>query len=210
VTRYMFMAVFLVLTAVVPVYAETEVFLNKEEQQILMHIARDTLSLYVNKQTLPNLDRYPVTPRLQKQCGVFVTLKHKKNKELRGCIGFIAGIKPLREAVRDCTVESATRDARFPAIHAGEDETVTIEISVLTSPEKISSINQIQVGKHGLIIKKGMHHGVLLPQVPVEWGWNRDEFLKAICQKAGLPEDAWKQGAELYIFTAQVFKETEL
>ncbi len=208
--RFVFILLFYVPAVVLPGHVWPDELLSKKERQILIKIARDTLSLYVNTRALPQLTQYPVTPQLQKQCGVFVTLKNKKTNERRGCIGYIAGAKPLREAVRDCTVESATRDARFPPLHAGEEQTVTIEISVLTPPEKISSINQIQVGKHGLIIKKGMHHGVLLPQVPVEWGWNRDQFLQAICQKAGLPEDAWQQGAELYIFTAQVVKETEL
>jgi uncharacterized protein len=86
---------------------------------------------------------------------------------------------------------------------------VQIEISVLTPPEKIANINKIEIGKHGLIISQGLHRGVLLPQVPVEWGWNRADFLKAICQKAGLAEGAWKEGAELYVFTAQVFREQE-
>ena len=84
---------------------------------------------------------------------------------------------------------------------------MNIEISVLTPPQKIDTIKTIEIGKHGLIISKGMHRGVLLPQVPVEWGWNRDDFLNAVCQKAGLPDGAWKEGAELYVFTAQVFKE---
>ena len=199
--------VFLLLIVSLPALAWSDEFLNKNEKQVLVKIARDTLALYLNMRTLPQLSSYPATPNLQKECGVFVTLKNKKNKELRGCIGYLSGVKPLREAVRDCTVESATRDQRFPSMQKGEDQTVTIEISVLTPPQKIGSITQIEIGKHGLIISKGLRRGVLLPQVPVEWGWNRDEFLKAICQKAGLPEDAWKEGADLYIFTAQVFGE---
>jgi uncharacterized protein len=182
-------------------------FLNNNEQQVLMTIARDTLRLYLNKQQVPALSAYPVTASLQKECGVFVTLKNKNNGELRGCIGYIYGAKALREAVRDCTVEAATRDQRFAPLQAGEEQAVNIEISVLTPPQKIDTIEAIAIGKHGLIITKGMHRGVLLPQVPVEWGWNRADFLNAVCQKAGLPDGAWKEGAELYVFTAQVFKE---
>ena len=133
--------------------------------------------------------------------------EEKKNGELRGCIGYIYGAKALREAVRDCTVEAATRDQRFASLQSGEEQAVNIEISVLTPPQKIDTIKAIEIGKHGLIISKGMHRGVLLPQVPVEWGWNRADFLNAVCQKAGLPDGAWKEGAELYVFTAQVFKE---
>jgi uncharacterized protein (TIGR00296 family) len=91
----------------------------------------------------------------------------------------------------------------------GEDNTVHIEISVLTSPRMIHDINEIKVGKHGLIISNGYKNGILLPQVPMEWGWNRDDFLKAICKKADLPEDAWKKDSELFVFTTQVFGENE-
>jgi len=207
--RLLFVPVFFFLIISLPAPSWSEEFLKKNEEQVLVKIARDSLGLYLNQRLLPELSAYPATPNLQKECGVFVTLKNKKNKELRGCIGYLAGVKPLREAVRDCTVESATRDQRFPPMQPGEDQTVSIEISVLTPPQKIDSIKQIEIGKHGLIISKGLRRGVLLPQVPVEWGWNREDFLKAICQKAGLSEDAWKQGADLYIFTAQVFKEPE-
>jgi uncharacterized protein len=188
-------------------FAQAAEFLNENEQQVLMAIARDTLRRYLNQRQVPALSAYPAPAALQKECGVFVTLKNKQNGELRGCIGYIDGVKPLREAVRDCAVDAATRDQRFAPLQAGEDQTVQIEISVLTPPEKIATINAITIGKHGLIISKGMHRGVLLPQVPVEWGWNRADFLNAICQKAGLPEGAWQEGAELYIFTAQVFRE---
>ena len=198
----------LVFTASCP-FVQAEEFLAEKEQQVLITIARDTLQRYLDKRQVPALSAYPAPAALQKECGVFVTLKNKQNGELRGCIGYIDGVKPLREAVRDCTVDAATRDQRFAPLQTGEDQTVQIEISVLTPPEKIATINAITIGKHGLIISKGSHRGVLLPQVPVEWGWNRADFLNAICQKAGLPDGAWKEGAELYIFTAQVFREQE-
>lgn len=197
------------LIALLCTCAGTEEFLNKSEKQVLIKIARDTLNLYLNKNALPGLSDYPLTANLKKECGVFVTLKNKKDGGLRGCIGYIYGIKPLAESVRDCTVESATRDLRFSPMQKGENKTVSIEISVLTPPQKLDNINTIKIGKHGLIISKGTNRGVLLPQVPVKWGWNRDEFLKEICRKAGLAEDAWKEGAELYTFTAQVFRENE-
>jgi AmmeMemoRadiSam system protein A len=181
--------------------------LNKKEQQVLIKIARDTLNLNLNKRLMPELAQYPLTANVRKQCGVFVTLKNKKDGELRGCIGYIYGVKPLCESVRDCTVEAATHDMRFTPMQKGEDQSVTIEISVLSPPAQIYSIDRIEVGTHGLIISKGMHRGVLLPQVPTEWGWNRDDYLKAICRKAGLPDDGWRDGADLYTFTAQVFKE---
>jgi AmmeMemoRadiSam system protein A len=207
--RLLFAPAFFFLLFCLPASSWANEFLSKNEEQVLLKIARDTLALYLNQRVLPQLSAYPATPNLQKECGVFVTLKKKNEKELRGCIGYISGVKPLREAVLDCTVESATRDLRFAPMRQGEDQTVSIEISVLTPAQKISDIKQIEIGKHGLIISKGQRRGLLLPQVPVEWGWNREDFLKAICQKAGLPEDAWKDGADLYIFSAQVFSETK-
>lgn len=185
---------------------EIKVF-NEKEEKILLEIARDTLRLYLNKNTVPFLKDYPLTENLQKVCGVFVTLKEKADGDLRGCIGYILGKKPLAEAVIDCTVQAATRDKRFTSMQKGEDQTVYIEVSVLTPPRKINSIDEIKVGKHGLIISKGFKSGLLLPQVPVEWGWSRNDYLKAICRKADLLDRSWENGATLYVFTAQVFGE---
>jgi AmmeMemoRadiSam system protein A len=180
---------------------------NKQEQEIFLKIARDTLKLYLNKKMIILLKDYPLTPNMQKKSGVFVTLREKATGNLRGCIGYIIGKKPLPEAVIDCTIQASTRDNRFQPMGKDEVQKVYIEISVLTPPQKINDIDDITVGKHGLIIAKGFHTGILLPQVPVEWGWDRDEFLKAICRKAGLPDKSWEVGAELYTFTAQVFGE---
>lgn len=185
-------------------------FLTHAEKMVLMKIARDTLTCCLSGHSMPDMKKYVLTPGLKKHCGVFVTLKKKKDGELRGCIGYMYGVKPLCESVRDCTVESATRDQRFAPMVQGEDRDVTIEISVLTPPKKIDSIDAIEIGKHGLIISKGFRHGVLLPQVPLEWGWDKEQFLQAICRKAGLPDDAWKSGGDLYIFSAQVFRENDL
>jgi len=178
-----------------------------QEQQTLLKIARDTLNGHLNRQTIPSLQEYHLTTPLQQQAGVFVTLKEKKNGNLRGCIGYIIGHKPLAEAVMDCTMQAATNDKRFAPMKKGADKAVCIEISVLSPPQKIESPEQIRVGQHGLIIAKGAQTGLLLPQVAVEWGWDREDFLKALCRKAGLPESAWKQGADLYVFTAEVFGE---
>jgi len=187
--------------------AEEPETLDKKEQDVLLTIARDTLTLYLNKKTVPAIENYTLSKIVKRTSGVFVTLKEKKTEKLRGCIGYITGIKPLVEAVIDCTIQASTRDRRFTPMKKGEDETVYIEISALTTPRKISSINDIEVGKHGLILSEGFKSGVLLPQVPLEWGWSRDDFLKAICRKAGLPDRAWERGATLYGFTAQVFGE---
>jgi AmmeMemoRadiSam system protein A len=183
--------------------------LSKEERDTLLAISRQTLSLYVNegKRPDPQTGNPPITPTLKKHYGVFVTLRLKKNHELRGCIGYIRGIKPLWEAVVDNTINAATRDGRFTPLKKGEDGLVEIEISVLSVPERVHSVEDIVVGKHGLIIRQGPRRGVLLPQVPVEQGWNLNQYLQAICLKAGLPLDGWKEGAELYVFTTEVVSE---
>ncbi len=180
---------------------------SPQEQSTLLALARDTLALYLNSKKVPDLKNYEITGLLHKTRGVFVTLKETKSGNLRGCIGYVRAVRPLAEAVRDCTIQAATRDRRFPPMQKNEDSRVYIDISVLSPPRKIRHIDEIDVGKHGLIIQKGMRSGILLPQVPVEWGWDRDEYLQAICRKAGLQDNGWRNGAELYVFTAQVFGE---
>lgn len=202
------LGILMVLFFGLPARTEDTHLLSQEDERTLLKIARDTLNLYLSKRVVPSLKGYPITPNLQKEYGVFVTLKEKTTGNLRGCIGFILGRKPLAESVIDCTVQASTRDRRFSPMKAGENQTVNIEISVLTLPHTINNIDEIKVGLHGLIISRGLQTGVLLPQVPVEWGWNRDEFLKAICRKAGLPDRSWEKGATLQAFTAGVFGET--
>ena len=188
-------------------YSKGTYVLSEKEKEILLRISRDTLTLYLNKGTIPSLGNYHLTENLKKKRGLFVTLKKRKTDRLRGCIGYITGYKPVAEAVIDCTIQSATMDSRFLPMKKGEDKTVYIEISVMTPPMKIKNIDAIQLGKDGLILTDGFKTGVLLPQVPLEWGWNREEFLKAICRKAGLPYRAWEKGAVLKVFSAIVFSE---
>jgi AmmeMemoRadiSam system protein A len=107
--------------------------------------------------------------------------------------------------VIQAAIYAASRDQRFPPLSADELPQVEIEISVLTPLERISNPARIKVGQHGLLISKGNQSGLLLPQVPVENNWSRDTFLKQACLKAGLPQDAWKSGADLYVFEAIVF-----
>ncbi|MFC1802623.1 TIGR00296 family protein [Thermoproteota archaeon] len=150
------------------------------------------------------------------KCGVFVTLNiHAKGSYgLRGCIGLPYPTKPLIDAVKEAAESSAFSDPRFPPVQSNEVYRITIEVSVLTPPELIEVDNPldypsyIKVGRDGLIIGKGWRRGLLLPQVPVEWGWNSVEFLSQCCVKAGLPKDEWKkQETEIYSFQAILFKE---
>jgi len=134
--------------------------------------------------------------------GAFVTL-HRDGR-LRGCIGYIEPVKPLIRTVQEVAVKAAFEDPRFPPLT--EDESVQIEISVLTPPEQVSDISSIEVGRDGLIVELGPRRGLLLPQVATEYGWDRQTFLENTATKAGLPPDAWKHpSVRLYKFSAEIF-----
>jgi AmmeMemoRadiSam system protein A len=142
---------------------------------------------------------------LRKKMGAFVTLR--KNKEdLRGCIGYIKGIHPLHQTVREMAVQAAFHDPRFEPVRKDEWAGIDIEISVLSPLKKIKSVEEIEVGVHGILIEKGFNSGLLLPQVATENGWDRATFVEYTCYKAGLPKDAWKaKDTNIYIFSAEVF-----
>ncbi len=136
----------------------------------------------------------------------FVTLT--KNGRLRGCIGYTEAVAPLFKVVQECAVAAATEDPRFPPVSSNELPSLRIEISVLTPLVPILP-EEVEVGRHGLMVSQGGMRGLLLPQVPVEWGWDRETFLDQTCVKAGLPPSAWRHGATLRSFTAEVFGEEE-
>ncbi len=145
-----------------------------------------------------------ISTRLKEKGGAFVTLKI--NGELRGCIGYTQAILPICEVVEKMAVQSAFHDPRFCGIEKEEWKDIDLEISVLSPMKKIESIDEIEVGVHGLYIEKGGYAGLLLPQVASEYGWDKMTFLEYTCQKAGLPKDAWKsKDASIYLFSAQVF-----
>ncbi|MGA1842498.1 MAG: AmmeMemoRadiSam system protein B [bacterium] len=185
--------------------AEAEDLLNKQEQEKLLDIARSSITAYLNRQELSEFD--VTEPRLLEPRGVFVTL-HKKGM-LRGCIGYIKPIMPLYKATSDCAISAAVKDYRFTPVKNEELDEIDIEISALTPLRKIDDINQIRVGEHGLYISRPPYSGLLLPQVATEYGWDRLTFLAQTCAKAGLPKDAWGKGADIYIFSAQIFGEKE-
>ena len=145
---------------------------------------------------------------LKEQTGVFVTLH--KHEQLRGCIGYVEGIKSLQEAVIEMSVSAAFDDPRFSPLEKDEVKDIKIEISVLSPLQTISDTLNIQVGKHGLIIEQGYNRGLLLPQVAVEYNWTTEEFLENTCRKAGLPRSSWKDpSTKIQIFSAEVFSEVE-
>lgn len=177
--------------------------LTKIEQRKLLKIARDTITSYVTNGKVPPVD--PTSVGLQLESGCFVTIKQKG--VLRGCIGNFVSDKPLFKLVQEMAVSASTQDPRFYPMKPHDLADFELEISVLSPLKKAASVDEIEVGTHGIYIIKGSYRGVLLPQVATDYGWDRDEFLRHTCIKAGLQENAWKSGCDIYIFSAQIFGE---
>lgn len=175
--------------------------LSPEEKKELLRLARLTIERFIRQNEIVNYKTQ--NPNFLTQKGAFVTLKKKGG--LRGCIGFIDSVLPLYETVIRASIYAACRDKRFPPVSVEELKDLEVEISVLSPLKKINNPHLIKVGKHGLIISKEDKKGLLLPQVPVENRWSRETFLQQACLKAGLPRNAWKEGADIYIFEAIVF-----
>ena len=188
--------------------------LGLEQGKKLIKLARKTIELAAL--TGQKLIDNPQDPIFLEDSGAFVTLHSYPSKELRGCIGFPEPVMPLYKAVIEAAINAAFNDPRFPSLTIKELDKVIVEVSVLTSPEKIIVKNReelkekVKVGKHGLIMRNSYSSGLLLPQVPVELKWNSEEFLENTCEKAGLEKDCWKkQETEVYSFEAIVFSEKE-
>jgi AmmeMemoRadiSam system protein B/AmmeMemoRadiSam system protein A len=177
--------------------------LDADEKAELLRLARAAVTEYVGKRAVIE-DRSGRAKFLAPR-GAFVTLT--KKGQLRGCIGFIEAVAPLGQAVVRAAIFAASEDPRFPPVAPAELEDLRFEISVLTTPREIASPREVEVGTHGLIVERDGRKGVLLPQVPVDNGWDRETFLEQGSLKAGLPADAWKRGAKLSVFEAIVFHE---
>jgi AmmeMemoRadiSam system protein A len=176
-----------------------------EARSALLATARESIasSLEARKPDWPI-----AAERLDSPCGAFVTL-HERGA-LRGCIGRMTSPDPLFETVRAMARAAAFEDPRFPPLDRDEFPLIEIEITVLSPLRRISSISEIEVGKHGIYITRGWRSGVFLPQVATEQGWDRDSLLEEVCYKAGLPGDAWKSpDAVLQIFEGLVFGEKD-
>ena len=161
----------------------------------------DTIFVFPNSDTSR---ANPSAEALRTPCGAFVTLY--KGRHLRGCIGHIEALRPLYVTVRDCARAAALDDPRFEPVTPAELPALQLDISVLSPLVEVAP-QQVEVGRHGLLISRGAQRGLLLPQVAVEWNWDRERFLEETCLKAGLPPDAWQHGARVQAFTAQVLKE---
>lgn len=179
----------------------------------MVKFARNSIESYFE-------DSHPTIPDdirdLTEERGVFVTLERYPNHDLRGCIGYPEPVMPLIEAIESSARSAAFKDPRFQPVARNELSNLTIEVSVLTKPTLIEVndpkeyLQEIKVGRDGLVVENGPFRGLLLPQVPVEWKWNAEKFLSQTCVKAGLPQNSWQdQETKIYKFTAQIFSELE-
>jgi AmmeMemoRadiSam system protein A len=176
--------------------------LTEDEKQMLRQIARTVIEHRILNRPVPKFETS--SEKLNENRGAFVTL-HKRG-QLRGCIGNIRGNRPLCRTVAEMAAEAAFGDPRFPPVSRGELKDLDIEISAMTPLSRIESVEEIEVGKHGIYIEKGFFSGLLLPQVATEYGWDRTTFLEHTCYKAGLDKNAWKEkDTKIHIFSAEIF-----
>jgi MEMO1 family protein len=186
------------------VFETFEVYTDKDKKDLL-HVARETLNKYIKEQKVPDFSKNDFTDNIKKESGVFVTLT--KDGKLRGCIGQFSPDKALYVVVQDMAIAAAIEDKRFEPVTNEELNQIEIEISVLSPMRKISSIDEIQMGKHGIYIRKGVYSGTFLPQVGTETKWTKEEFLGHCARdKAGIGWEGWKD-AEIYIYEACLFEE---
>jgi AmmeMemoRadiSam system protein A len=176
--------------------------LTKEQQKVLLDLARQSISSHLTGKTLIK----PVDEAFAVKRGIFVSLH--KHGDLRGCIGYIKGYKDLVSSIVEMAQSAAFKDPRFDPVSLKELEDIEIEISILSEMVLVHDIKEIEIGRDGLYLQHPYGSGLLLPQVPVEWKWDLDTFLKQICYKAGLPIGSWRDDkAELYRFSAEIFSE---
>jgi len=180
--------------------------LPENEQQLLLHIAREAVRSHLSQTPLqlPNVSSESLTARR----GVFVSL-HRGHR-LRGCVGNISPTAPLYRTVAESAISAAVADPRFPPLTVAELNDVTFEISLLSPLELVQSADEIEIGTHGLLITKQHMRGLLLPQVASQYGWDREQFLFETCRKAGLHGNAWKEGATIHRFAAEILTEQKI
>ncbi len=186
---------------------KNEFSLSEDEKKFLLKLARKTLEYRLRGETPPVPEDVP--EKLKMKMGVFTTLN--KNHELRGCIGYPVPVSPLYMAVMETAEKAALEDPRFVPVNYNELKDIDIEITVLTPLQEVKNLDEIEVGRDGLLVKYGPYQGLLLPQVPVEYNWDRETFIKHTCLKAGLPPDAYKwEGVKFYKFQGIIFSESEM
>lgn len=187
--------------------------LSDSDGEKLVKTARAVVTEFLKTKNKMKLDK-DFEESFSSNAGVFVTLNHKSN--LRGCIGYALPDKKLYNALQEAAISAATDDPRFPSVAFEELDQITFEVSILTPPQEIEVSDpqeypsKVKVGRDGLIVKSGFNSGLLLPQVPKEYGWNEEEFLDHTCEKAGLPKEQWKEkDTKILKFEGIVFKEQD-
>lgn len=176
---------------------------SPEERALLLRLAHQAIASAAAGQ---RYSREPPAPHLAELRGVFTTIY--LHGELHGCVGYPAPIAPLYRAVAETAQAAAFEDTRFPPLRAEEVSALEISLSILSPLQPIRP-EEIEIGRHGLVVSRANQRGLLLPQVALEHGWDRTTFLEQTCRKAGLPTDAWEHGAKLEAFTAEVFGDRE-
>jgi AmmeMemoRadiSam system protein A len=180
--------------------------LTQSQRQTLLSIARRSIEAVLDGRR-PEVDRSQLDDDLKRPSGAFVTL-HTNRGDLRGCIGSIQAVAPLVEAVVSNAINAAFRDPRFYPVQREELAELQVEISVMSPIEPVTNVEEIEVGRDGLIISRGSRAGLLLPQVATEYAWDRETFLQQTCVKAGLPPDSWRSpDTRIERFSAEVFSE---
>ena len=177
------------------------IMVSEEQRRALLAIAREA----VNAAAGAPVTLLEISGDFPAATGAFVTIK--RGGRLRGCIGTLQCQLPLAEEIRRVAGSAAREDPRFPPLTRAELDDLEVEVSVLGPLERIDPADPgaIEIGRHGLVAEQGHRRGLLLPQVASEWGWDREAFLAHTCAKAGLPSDAWRKGAAIYRFLAEVF-----
>ncbi len=176
--------------------------LTDKQRKELLDLARNSITAQLTGSQYET----PQDELYKRRYGLFVSLH--KDGDLRGCIGYIKAYKNITDSIVEMARAAAFRDPRFRPVKLEELPKITIEISVLSPMEEVLETDEICVGKDGLYLEHPLSSGLLLPQVAVEWGWDKDEFLTQLCQKAGLPDKSWQdEGAKLYRFSAEIFRE---
>jgi AmmeMemoRadiSam system protein A len=176
---------------------------SSEERALLLKLAHEAIASVIEQR---DISLVPPTPHMAEPRGAFTTLYHAG--QLRGCVGYVLPVASLYRTVAETARAAAFDDTRFPPVTRTELPGLKVSLSVL-SPLQPVRLEEIEIGRHGLLVKQGNRRGLLLPQVPVEHGWDRETFLEQTCRKAGLPGNAWQMGATIEVFTAEVFSDRE-
>jgi len=184
--------------------SETSAEFSAQERRVLLHLAHEAIASALEHS---EISPEPPSEHLAQPRGAFTTIYHYG--QLRGCVGYVLPVCSLYRTVAETARAAAFDDTRFPPLRSEELPGLQVSLSILSVLEPISP-ERIEIGRHGLVVTMGGRRGLLLPQVPIERNWTREAFLGQTCRKAGLPEEAWRSGAQIEAFTAEVFADPEL